>query len=117
MILLVEDETVLRKALTIKLTEADYLVCPAQTAADAWRKAERCRPDLILLDYILPHENGLQFLQRLRKTEWGKDIPVVMLSALDLKDKPEFKGLGVKHFLVKSQMELQSIVDIIKGIL
>lgn len=81
LILTIEDEEHLQELLQYSLKKEGYQVLPAMSAEEGlllWREQA---PDLILLDYMLPGENGLQFLQKLRSDPLGREVPVIMLTA------------------------------------
>jgi DNA-binding NtrC family response regulator len=105
-ILIVDDEPAARYGLRRAL-EAKYRVAEAdsaETARDAWARE---RPDLVLLDVVMPGENGIAFLRWMR--EQGSDIPVLMISALDTaKPAVEALQLGAADYLVKG-FELEEL--------
>src|SRR5499426_4887210 len=78
-ILIVDDEPSNRNILSQELTHEGYSVLAACDGREALRKAESFRPDLIILDYMMPDLSGLEVLQELRKRE--NDTPVVMITA------------------------------------
>jgi DNA-binding response OmpR family regulator len=77
-ILLVDDDTLLRRSLTFNLEKAGYRVSPAATAEDALAQARLDPPDLVLLDIGLPGMDGLDALRSLRQQA---DVPVIFLTA------------------------------------
>src|SRR5260370_38346349 len=79
-ILIVDDEPAARYGLRRAL-EAKYRVAEADSAEAARESLHREHPDLVLLDLVLPGENGLAFLQWVR--EQGSEVPVLIVSALD----------------------------------
>src|SRR2546430_8500667 len=79
-ILIVDDEPAARYGLRRAL-EAKYRVAEADSAEAARETLAREQPDLVLLDVVLPGENGLSFLRWMR--EQGNEVPVLMVSALD----------------------------------
>jgi DNA-binding NtrC family response regulator len=78
-ILIVDDEPSNRKILSQELMHQGYVIDIAKDGPEALRKTESARPDLIILDYMMPGLGGLDVLQELRKR--GDDIPVVMITA------------------------------------
>jgi DNA-binding NtrC family response regulator len=98
-ILIIDDEPASRYALRRAL-ESRYHIVEAESAAAARTALLAEKPDLLLLDVVLPGEDGLTFLKRLRQE--GSDLPVLMVSALDTaKTAVEALQLGASDYLVK----------------
>src|SRR2546426_8378116 len=98
-ILIVDDEPAARYGLRRAL-EAKYRIAEADSAEAAREALPRERPDLVLLDVVLPGQDGLSFLKWMR--EQGSDTPVLMVSALDTaKTAVEALQLGAADYLVK----------------
>src|SRR6267143_605521 len=105
-ILIVDDEPAARYGLRRAL-EAKYRVAEADSAEAAREALHREHPDLVLLDLVLPGENGLAFLRWMR--EQGSEVPVLMVSALDTaKTAVEALQLGAADYLVKG-FELEEL--------
>lgn len=110
-ILIVEDDKVLREALIEALTGANYTVVSATDGDEGIKKAQSEKPDLILLDIILPIKNGYNVLLDLSKDEKLKKIPVIVLTVLDSEYSLETcKIAGAKDYIVKSEYSLAEIV-------
>jgi len=117
-ILVVEDDKFLRELLIDKLKTSDLRVFGAVDGKDAFSVLENIRPDLILLDIILPDINGFEILTKIRGTEKWNAIPVMILSNLDQKeDIDRAHALGVSGFLIKSNFSLGEIVTKVKSVL
>ena len=98
-ILIVDDEPAARYGLR-KALEAKYRIAEADSAEAAREALPREKPDLVLLDVVLPGQDGLSFLKWMR--EQGSDVPVLMVSALDTaKTAVEALRLGAADYLVK----------------
>jgi len=114
-ILLIEDEKVLVEMYKDKFEEAGYPTDVAFTAEEALEYLKEKKPDLILLDILLPKENGIGFLGKLKEIAGTSQIPVVGLSNFD---DPETKKkafqLGVKEYLIKTQYTPQELLAKIK---
>ena len=80
-ILLVEDEAAIREMVELALSRAGFEMRAVADASQAERAIEQERPDLILLDWMLPGVSGLDFVRKLRRGDSTRDIPVVMLTA------------------------------------
>ncbi|MFM7150610.1 MAG: response regulator [Gemmataceae bacterium] len=82
-VLIVDDDPLGRKALVSALDHQDYQLILAGSGLEALEKAEQLKPDLILLDMMMPGMDGLEVLKRLRANSALSEIPVVMVTALD----------------------------------
>jgi DNA-binding response OmpR family regulator len=80
-ILVVEDDPDIRLTLEQNLGDAGYVVCSAGTASDALRLAESWRPDLVLLDLMLPDRPGTEVCRALRASPTTRSVPVIMVTA------------------------------------
>ncbi len=114
-ILLVEDDLNLRDIYQARLTAEKYQVTTASDGEEALASAVKDKPDLILLDIMMPKISGFDVLDILRSTPETKNIKVIMMTALD-KDTDRARGqsLGVDQYLVKSQVTLEDVVGSIK---
>jgi DNA-binding response OmpR family regulator len=117
-ILIVEDDTILRDLISQKLKKADYDIVEAVDGEEGLKKAKEKKPDIILLDLILPGIDGFGVLEQIKKDPTIDKIPVVILSNLGQKEEIE-KGmsLGATDFLIKAHFTLSEIVEKIKVIL
>lgn len=114
-ILVIEDEDSLSEVLFNKLTLEGFDVLVAKDGFEGLRLASENHPDLIILDIIMPEMDGISMLQKLRNNDWGKDVPVIMLTNLSDTDKiSEVMTLGVDDFLVKANWEISDLVKKIK---
>jgi len=117
-ILIVEDEKILAEMYKDKFTEAGFEVFLALEAKEGLKLAKKERPDLIILDILLPRENGITFLTWLRKDSETASIPVVAFSNYDdPATKREAAKLGVKEYLIKTNYTPSEIVAKIKQLL
>lgn len=111
-ILVVEDETPLRDALKDKLVHDGFAVVEAKNGAEGMLLAESDKPDLILLDIIMPIKDGLTMLQELRESSWGKNIPVILLTNLSDNEKVAAAlEHGTYDYLVKSNWKIEDVVQ------
>lgn len=114
-ILLVEDEQILAKMYQDKFSRAGFKVILALESKEGLKLAKKEKPDLVLLDILLPRENGIFFLQELRKDPKISSIPVVAFSNYDdPTTKIQALKLGVKDYLIKTNYTPQEIVGKIK---
>lgn len=101
-ILIVDDEPYLVRLMEYALKAEGYEILTAATGADAIRKAETERPDLVLLDVMLPDLNGIEVAQHLRSKPHFLHTPIIMLSALSqVTDKIEGLKAGADEYLTK----------------
>lgn len=101
-ILAVDDERHIVRLVQVNLERAGYQVIAAFDGKEALKKVEADRPDLIVLDVMMPHMDGFEVLKRLKSNDQTKDIPVVMLTA-KAQDADVFRGWasGVDCYLTK----------------
>lgn len=114
-IVLVEDDEILAKVLFTELKDADFKVSLASDGASGLALVRKVRPDLVLLDLILPKKHGFEVLQELKKNSDTQNIPVIVLSMLnDAEDIKKGLKLGANDYLVKSSHAVGEIVDKVK---
>lgn len=115
-ILIIEDEQTLSKALMDVFSKENYKLEIAIDGEDGWEKAQEIKPDLIMLDLILPKMDGFVLLQKLKANNRLKNIPVIILTNLsEVTDKCE--RLGAEVCLVKSDHSMDDIKKIVMGAL
>jgi len=114
-ILLIEDEKILAEMYRDKFTQAGFEVILVFDSKEGLEKAKKEKPDLIVLDILLPKENGITFLTWLRKESEISSIPVVAFSNYDDPEtKKQAVKLGVKDYLIKTNYTPQEIVKKVK---
>lgn len=113
-ILVVEDETELQKALSIRLKAIGYEVITAQDGQEGLEKARSICPDLIVLDILMPKMDGYEVCRMLKFDARYKSIPVIMLTAKaqDV-DKAMGKKVSADDYITKP-FETQDLLDKIK---
>ncbi|MGX5172749.1 phosphate regulon transcriptional regulator PhoB [Aliikangiella sp. IMCC44653] len=101
-ILLVEDEQPIREMLRFALERENYKVLEASNAVAGRDVLARQRPDLIIVDWMMPGEDGVEFIKRLRKDSVLKELPVIMLTArVEENDKVRGLDCGADDYLTK----------------
>jgi len=101
-ILLVEDEEAIREMIAMSLERAGYRVRHAESAEDADAAIRLSQPDLILLDWMLPGENGIDFARRLKRDRGTRDLPIIMLTARDAEaDRVKGLDIGADDYVAK----------------
>lgn len=114
-ILLVEDDAALANVYKTRLEMEGFDVRHVDNGEDALTNAIEYRPDLIVLDVMMPKINGFDVLDLLRNTPETMSMRVVMLTALSqAKDKERAEQLGADDYLVKSQVVISDVVGRIK---
>ena len=118
-ILFIEDESALQKTFSEILNQEGYQMISALDGEIGLRLANPPaggkKPDLILLDLILPKVNGFEVLKKLKEDKATKDIPIIVLTNLEeMGDVDKAIGLGATTYLVKTSYSLKEIVEKIK---
>jgi DNA-binding response OmpR family regulator len=114
-ILVVDDEPVLSDLLSSKLKEIGFAAIAAHDGDEGLKKALSERPDLILLDIIMPKMDGITMLKKLRQDAWGKTVPVIVLSNLNTAEAVERSlASGAYDYLVKVDYSLNDLAAIVK---
>ena len=114
-ILLVEDEMALSAVYRSRLEVEGFDVREVHNGEDALSATVEYRPDLILLDAMMPKISGFDVLDILRNTPETANVRIIMLTALSQpKDKERAESLGVDDYLVKSQVVISDVVSRIK---
>jgi DNA-binding response OmpR family regulator len=114
-ILLVEDDTFLANIYKTKFEMEGFVVSNAENGEEGLNAAKKDKPDLILLDILLPKMDGFTVLKKLKADDSVKDIPVILLTNLGQKDDVE-KGLelGAVDYLIKAHFKPSETVDKVK---
>ena len=114
-LLLVEDDEGLASVYSARLEAEGFEVKHVPNGEDALSAAIEFKPDLILLDVMMPKISGFDVLDILRNTPQTTNIRIIMLTALSQeKDKERAEQLGVDDYLVKSQVVIADVVERIK---
>jgi DNA-binding response OmpR family regulator len=115
-ILLVEDDDALASVYQTRLQAEGFDLKRVPNGEEALAAAMEYKPDLILLDVMMPRVSGFDVLDILRNTPETASTKVIMLTALSQdSDKERAEGLGVDDYLVKSQVVIADVVDKIKA--
>jgi DNA-binding response OmpR family regulator len=113
-ILIIEDDKFLRELISQKLIKEGYDIIEAADGEKGIKSASEDKPDLVLLDLILPGIDGFEVLARLKQSSSG--LPVVILSNLGAKDDID-RGLkmGAEDYLIKAHFTPTEIIDKVKN--
>lgn len=114
-ILLVEDDDALANVYLMRLQAEGFEVRRVSNGEEALANALSFKPDLVVLDVMMPKVSGFDVLDILRNTPETANLKIVMLTALSQdSDKARAESLGVDDYLVKSQVVIADVVDRIK---
>jgi len=114
-ILFIEDESALQKTFGEILKQEGYEMIPALDGEVGLRLAKDKKPDLILLDLILPRIHGFEVLKKLKEDKETKEIPIIVLTNLEgISDVDKAIELGATTYLIKAQYTLEEVVEKIK---
>ncbi len=117
-VLLVEDDVNLRDIYYARFQAEGYDLAVAANGEEALALAVKEKPDLIVLDVMMPRISGFDVLDILRSTPETARTKVIMMTALsEESDKQRGKALGVDEYLVKSQVTLEDVVATTKRVL
>jgi len=117
-ILIVEDDRFLRELIARKLKNEGYEVAEAVDGEEGLKRIKEERPNLVLLDLILPGIDGFEVLEKAKKDPETAQIPVIILSNLGQREEVE-RGLklGATDYLIKAHFTPGEIIEKIKNIL
>ncbi|HSX23523.1 MAG TPA: response regulator [Candidatus Saccharimonadales bacterium] len=114
-IAIIEDDQAISQMYRIKFEAENYEVETAENGKLGLGLAEKMKPDIILLDLMMPEMTGDEMLEKMRKTAWGKDIRVIILTNMGEQEAPpSLKELGVKRFIVKAEMTPRQVAEMVK---
>lgn len=119
-ILIVEDEEAIHKAVSESLQNQDFNTIIATDGEKGLQVALNEHPDLILLDIMMPKVDGMSMLQKLRTDEWGKTVPVIILTNVNPNSNTVINSVlqnEPAYYLVKSDVKLEAIVDKVREVL
>ena len=115
-LLVVEDEDTIRKAIVVKFNKEGFNVLEAKNGEEGLGVFIKERPEIILLDLVMPVMDGIEMLKKLRLCEGGNDVPVIILTNLSEAEKTaEGLEFGVRDYLVKSDWRLEDVVQLVRS--
>ncbi|MDB5181860.1 MAG: hypothetical protein JWP13_623 [Candidatus Saccharibacteria bacterium] len=117
-ILIVEDDDAIRNLYTMKLQREGFTTAEACNGSHGLKEAKTFAPDLILLDLRMPVMSGDEMLIRLRETDWGSSMRVVILTNISKSEAPHsLRFLRVDRYVVKVHHTPTQVVEMVKEIL
>ena len=114
-IAIIEDDAAIAQMYRMKFEAEGYKIETAENGKLGLDLAKEMRPDMILLDLMMPEMNGDEMLAKLRNTDWGKNIKVIILTNMGEQEAPAgLKDLGVEAFIVKADMTPRQVAELVK---
>jgi DNA-binding response OmpR family regulator len=115
-IVIVEDNAAIIEMYEFKLRYEGFTVLKATDGIMGYEIAEQYKPDLMLLDLMLPYLQGHELLKRIRATDWGKLIKVIVLTNVNEDEAPnELGSLGIDAYIIKAVSTPKDIYDVINA--
>ncbi|OGH69013.1 MAG: hypothetical protein A3D53_03865 [Candidatus Magasanikbacteria bacterium RIFCSPHIGHO2_02_FULL_45_10] len=119
-ILVVEDEPDMRQALVESLRYEGFDVLQAANGVEGLEEALARRPDLIILDILMPKMDGMEMMKKLRQSDsWGRKVPIILLTNLSADDKI-MQGIvedEPSYYLIKSDWKIPDVIEKVREIL
>jgi len=119
-ILIIEDEEAMQRAISDALLNQGFTTLTADDGEEGLSISLSQHPDLILLDILMPKMDGMIMLQKLRLDEWGKTVPVIILTNLNPNSSSAINSIlqnKPAYYLIKSDIKLEGIVDKVREVL
>lgn len=114
-IAIVEDDQAISQMYRFKFEGEGFTVETAENGKLGLELAEQMKPDIILLDLMMPEMNGDEMLATMRKTTWGKNIKVIILTNMGEQEIPEeVKKMGVAAVILKADMTPRQVAELVK---
>lgn len=114
-IAIIEDDPVINQMYRMKFEASGYDVQLANNGKRGVALVKDFAPDIILLDLQMPEMDGVEALTEMRKHDWGKDVPVIILTNLGAEEAPrELKALGVHSYILKADLTPSQVVERVK---
>lgn len=113
-ILIVEDEPALLRVLSDKFTNEGFSILEAKNGLTGLKMALEEKPEVILLDILMPELDGMEMMRRLREANtYGKSVPIVILTNLDADEKITWAVAKDEpaYYLIKSNVDMDEIVE------
>lgn len=114
-IAIIEDDTTINQMYRMKFEADGFEVEVAGDGKRGVAMVESFHPDIILCDLQMPHMGGAEALAEIRSHDWGKDIPVIILTNLGVEEAPKsLQTLGVHSYIVKADLTPRQVVSRVK---
>ena len=117
-IAIIEDDAVISQMYRMKFEAEGFEVQIAANGKLGVELVEKMRPDVILLDIRMPEMNGAEALAKIRATDWGKHIPVLVLTNVGEEEAPHsLRSLGIHSYIVKADLTPRQVTERVKEVL
>ena len=114
-VLLVEDDPFMSNLLSTELAREGFAVVYAPNGEEAIARFKESRPDVMVIDVLLPKKNGIEALREIRALEGGRAVPAIILSNVEESGYvAEAEKLGIKAYLIKANVQLPEIAAKVK---
>lgn len=114
-IAIIEDDSVIAQMYRMKFEADGFEVQIADNGRDGVTLVEQFSPDMVLLDMQMPIMNGDEALKAIRKKDWGKSVPVMVLTNLGEEEAPkDIRSLGIESYIVKADLTPRQVVERVK---
>lgn len=114
-IAIIEDDAVISQMYRMKFESDGFDVQLASNGERGVALVEHFSPDIILMDLQMPEMDGATALTNIRKHDWGKDIPVIILTNLGEEEAPKgIRALGIHSYIVKAELTPRQVVQRVK---
>ena len=114
-IAIIEDDQAISQMYRFKFEAEGYNVQTAENGKLGLELAENMKPDIILLDLMMPEMSGDEMLEKMRATSWGKNIKVIILTNVGEQEIPDkIRELGVNGVILKANMTPRQVAELVK---
>lgn len=114
-IAIIEDDAVINQMYRMKFEADGFDVQVADNGKSGIELVQKFQPDLVLLDLQMPEMTGDEALRYMRSQEWGKYVPVIILTNLGIEESPkELKDLAINSYIVKAELTPSQVVALVK---
>lgn len=114
-IAIIEDDPVISQMYRMKFESDGFDVGVATNGLDGLKLVQSVAPDMVLLDIRMPGLDGPETLAKMRQTDWGKHVPVIILTNVGKEEAPDsLKKLGVQSYIVKADLTPRQVVEKVK---
>ena len=114
-IAIIEDDSVISQMYRMKFEADGFDVQIANNGRDGVEMVKEIKPDIVLLDLQMPIMNGDEALKQIRAEDWGKNVPVMILTNLGEEEAPKsIRSLGIESYIVKADLTPRQVIERVK---